>query len=196
MNEQLKSIQAALKTGEETLTFYDNPIGYNLLDFWKWSVSDILSNATRGIFAEFIVATALDLVKNNTRNEWGAFDLETPNGIKIEVKSSAYIQSWAQKDYSNIIFSIKPSKAWDKESNELAKESKRHVDVYVFCLLHHKNQESINPLSIDQWEFYVLSTLALGDERKTIGLKSLQNLTSSVSYDKLKSKIDSILNID
>ena len=56
----LLPIEATLKSGEEKLTYNGNNIGYKLINFWQWSVSDILSNATRGRFAEFIVGTAIE----------------------------------------------------------------------------------------------------------------------------------------
>ena len=43
----LLPIEATLKSGEEKLTYNGNNIGYKLINFWQWSVSDILSNATR-----------------------------------------------------------------------------------------------------------------------------------------------------
>ena len=58
---ELKKIQAKPKDGTEFLTDKGTKTNYNLLDFWRWSVSDILSNATRGRFAEFIVGTAVGL---------------------------------------------------------------------------------------------------------------------------------------
>ena len=33
---------------------------------------------------------------------WESYDLLSPEGIKIEVKTSAYIQSWKQKAFSKI----------------------------------------------------------------------------------------------
>lgn len=68
----LGEIKAKPKTGNEFIT--DNGIEkeYNLLDFWRWSVSDILSNATRGRFAEFIVGTAIGMNPMNLRDEWDA----------------------------------------------------------------------------------------------------------------------------
>jgi hypothetical protein len=192
MNEKLTSIKATVKSGSEELTFDDKTVGYSLLDFWKWSVSDILSNATRGRFAEFIVGTSLDLKIENIRNEWDAFDLVTDDGIKIEVKSASYIQSWNQKDYSTISFSIKPAKFWDSENNMQSVESKRHADVYVFCLLKHKDQETINPLKLEQWEFYVLPTIKLDAyerSQSSITLNSLKKLTDAITYNELKENI-------
>ena len=104
---QLKEITAIPKTGNESLTDNGEKLNYNLLDFWSWSLSDILSNASRGRFAEFIIGTAIDLNPKNLRAEWDAYDLTSNDGIKIEVKSAAYIQSWNQKDFSIISFSRK-----------------------------------------------------------------------------------------
>jgi hypothetical protein len=50
------------------------------------TASDLVSNSTRGVLAEFIVARALGL-DTGVRTEWQAFDLETASGKKIEVKS-------------------------------------------------------------------------------------------------------------
>lgn len=188
----LTTIKATLKTGEEQLTLNNKSIGYNLIDFWRWSVSDILSNATRGKFAEFIVGTAINLDINNLRDEWDAYDLITNEGVKIEIKSSAYIQSWNQTKFSNITFSIKPAKFWNADDNMSKDEAKRHADIYVFCLLKHKEQETINPLYLEQWEFYVLPTYKLDNYNRSqcsITLNSLQKMTNSVDYDTLGKEI-------
>ena len=124
----LLPIEATLKSGEEKLTYNGNNIGYKLINFWQWSVSDILSNATRGRFAEFIVGTAIEFDNAAVRDEWGAYDLESKKGIKIEVKSASYIQSWSQKNYSAITFSIKTSKYWNTENGMSIGTAKRHAD--------------------------------------------------------------------
>jgi hypothetical protein len=137
----LERIQASIKSGEERLTYNEKPLDFALLDFWRWSVSDVLSNATRGRFAEFIVATAMNIDRNQLRDEWSAYDILTPEGIKIEVKSAAYIQSWFQKNLSKISFSTKPALYWDSLTNKQSDVKKRHADIYVFCLLHHDNKQ-------------------------------------------------------
>lgn len=157
MNDNLPSVKAELKTGNEPLLNKGATEPYTLLDFWRWSASDLLSNATRGKLAEFIVGSAIGLKFTTIRQEWDAYDLTSPKGIRIEVKSAAYIQSWAQKDFSRISFSIKPSK-FDTSITTAQHVPQRHSDIYVFCLLHHKNQDTINPLNTDQWSFFVVST--------------------------------------
>jgi len=189
----LKRIKTSLRKGDEIFSFNEKEIKTTLSEFWQWSVSDLISNATRGKLAEFIVAKALDIDTNSPREEWAAYDLLTSDGIKIEVKSAAYIQSWSQKTYSNIIFSIRKTHAWDSITNKQNDELRRQADVYVFALLHHQDKVTIDPLKLEQWKFYVLVTKELDDYKRSehsITLKSLENLTKgSVNYFGLKEKI-------
>ena len=188
----LDKIEATLKTGKEQLTFNEKLLDFSLLDFWRWSVSDILSNATRGRFAEFIVATAINIEKTALRDEWSAYDLETSTGIKLEIKSAAYIQSWFQRSLSKISFSTKAALSWDISTNKQSEIKKRHADVYVFCLLHHETKQTIDQLNMNHWEFYVMATKELNDysgSQHSITLKSLQNLTPPILYDQLNERI-------
>jgi hypothetical protein len=191
--DELKAIQAKPKTGNEHLTDNGEKTEYNLLDFWSWSVSDILSNATRGRFAEFVVGTAVGLDPKNLRDEWDAYDLKTDNGIKIEVKSAAYIQTWNQKKISTISFSIKHAKYWDSETFIEDEKPRRHADIYVFCHLKHLNQATIDPLKMEQWDFYVLPTFKLDQyerSQSSITLNSLRKLTKQIKYSELKIEIN------
>ncbi len=117
----LDKIVTEPKTGEERLICNNQSTEVKLIDFWRWSVSDIVSNATRGRFAEFIVATALNIDLNVVRDEWSAYDLISPEGIKIEVKSASYLQSWFQRNFSLISFSIKAARYWDSATNKQGK---------------------------------------------------------------------------
>ncbi len=95
-----------------------------VLDLWRWSASDLLSNATRGVLAEFIVGRALR-AESKIRSEWDPYDLTTPDGITVEVKSSACIQGWHQDEPSRVSFGIAPARAWGSETNSLAGKVKR-----------------------------------------------------------------------
>jgi hypothetical protein len=188
----IDNIQASLKTGQESLTLDHTPLDYTLSDFWRWSVSDILSNATRGRLAEFIVATATNIDITEVRDEWGAYDLLTPDGIKIEVKSAAYLQSWEQTKFSKISFSTKLSKPWDWKLDKRSTVALRSADVYVFCLLHHLDKATVDPVNLNQWEFYVLATEELNNYKRSqhsITLNSLKKLTNAISYVKLEHEI-------
>ncbi|MGN0580334.1 MAG: hypothetical protein ACI4JE_05625 [Ruminococcus sp.] len=148
-----------------------------LTDYWRWAHSDLLGNTERGIFAEYLVRLALQI--KEPRLSWGKYDLLYKKHIKIEVKSSAYIQTWGQKTLSSISFSISPSYGWDYENNSYEKEKKRQSDIYVFCLLDCKEQEKIQPIDVTQWRFFILSTKALNEyslTAKSISLSSLKKL--------------------
>ncbi len=131
----------------------------------------------RGLLAEFIVGLAVGSPQT-VRSEWDAFDVLTNSGIKIEVKSAAYIQSWEQKRPSLIQFGIRPTREWDYANNKFSIEAKRQADIYVFCILSKQDQKTLNPLDLDQWEFYVLGTDKLGQlgPQKTISLSRLVKL--------------------
>lgn len=190
--DDFSAIETNRKVGDELFEFNGSSLEMSLLSFWQWSSSDILGNAMRGILAEYIVVSAVG-INSGVRTEWDIFDIETPDGIKVEVKSGAYVQSWEQKKHSNIQFSIRPTKSWDFQSNERKGEVRRQADVYVFCLLKHKHKPSINPLNLDQWEFYVLSTKMLNKSvgaQKTISLSRLETLNPiKTNYDELYASI-------
>jgi len=188
----LDKIQVTLKSGNEKLIFEDQPLNFSLIDFWRWSASDLLSNATRGRFAEFIVATATNADIKQIRDEWSPYDLETPEGIKIEVKSAAYLQSWFQRKLSPISFNTKAAFVWDFTLNKYEEAKRRSADVYVFCLLNCVDKVTVDPLNLKQWTFYILSTKTLNDyvrSQHSITLNSLKRLTYSVNYKDLNNEI-------
>jgi hypothetical protein len=163
-----------------------------VLDFWRWSSSDLLSNAMRGVLAEFIVGTALGCVAGTVREEWDAADLRTPEGLRVEIKSAAYVQSWHQTGPSAITFGIQPTQGWDANTN-LTSERKRQADVYVFALFHHRDKQSADPLDLEQWTFLVLATTALNaafGEQKSVALGSLRRAhPHEVGYEGLAAAV-------
>ena len=103
MGSELGRLSPSPKTGNESFQADGQNLGFDLLSFWRWSCSDLVSNATRGRLAEFIVAKALGISTDCVRDEWGAYDL-TMGHIKVEVKSAAFVQSWHQDKLSKISF--------------------------------------------------------------------------------------------
>ena len=191
----LPKLSVARKIGSERFHSGDSDTGFDLLEFWQWSMSGLVDNTTRGILAEFIVAHAIGVSTVEARDPWAAFDLETSEGVKIEVKSSSYVQSWAQSRLSDIGFGIAPSYAWDPEIGDFKGEPKRQADIYVFALLAHKDKPTIDPMDLNQWEFYVLPTVALNTRfgsLKRVTLSSLKALASPVHFDELKNEFKTV----
>lgn len=176
--DKYPAIKITRKDGDEPFQVNGQPLPFKLLSFWQWSCSDLVGNAQRGILAEYIVASAVGSSKT-LRTEWDAYDVETSEGIKVEVKSGAYIQSWAQKELSRIQFDVRPTLGWDAKTNTYSAQKVRQSDVYVFSVLENKNQETINPLNLDQWVFYLVTTSKLNEAigtQKTISLSRLLKL--------------------
>ena len=191
MTGPIPKLDIKKKTGREPFYSGGAMRDFDVLDYWRWATSDLVSNASRGILAEYIVAKAVGVSTTGVRDEWAAYDLETPDGIKLEVKSSAYVQSWWQRDFSSISFKIKKTRSWNDETG-YSGEPTRKADLYVFALLAHKEHHTIDPLDLDQWQFYVLPTAQL-EERKgsqsSISLSALTELTAPVPFDELRGAV-------
>ena len=187
---ELKKLEVVRKDGSERFHTDGSPTDFDLLDFWQWSASDFIGNTARGVLAEYIVARAVHArVEAAVRDPWAAYDIETPVGIKVEVKSSGYVQNWAQDRHSSIQFNIPRTHEWDPNSGQYIGEAKRHADLYIFAVLAHKDQSTIDPMNLAQWEFYVISTAEL-DERigsqKSIRLGRIKSLASPISFRELE----------
>lgn len=189
---ELRRIPQVRRTGNEPFCDGGCPLGFDLLSFWQWSASDVVSNATRGVLAEYLVAHAIGAA-GGVRDEWAACDLLDPRDMPIEVKSAAYIQSWHQERFSTITFNCSKTLAWDPETNRQDTVKCRQAKVYVFALLAHKDQATLNPLDVSQWEFYVVPTVVLDRRERSqhsITLKSLRDLHGEpVGYADLKRAI-------
>ena len=181
-----------LKHGSEPLHQDGAPLGATLLDFWRWSASDLLGNALRGQLAEFLVAVALRIPLADARQEWTSWDLTTPEGIRVEVKSSAYLQSWHQSKPSVITFSIAESKGWDPATNAYANAVQRQAQVYVFCLFAQRDKAAADPLNAAQWQFYVVPTALLNQHhpgQKRIGLAGVRQLAGPVVFEEVRERV-------
>lgn len=186
---ELGPIEVKRRGGDEAFRDGARDLGFDLTEFWQWSCSDLVSNTTRGILAEYLVAKALG-VAAGVREEWAAYDLTAADGTRIEVKSAAYIQSWHQERPSPITFQVRKTRAWDRESNRQSEEVRRQADVYVFAVLAHQNQSTLDPLDVSQWDFFVVPTAQLDSRARSqhsITLNSLRALAGEpVTYSGLR----------
>lgn len=102
--------EAKLRLGDESFHDAGRPLGFDVEGSWRWSFSDLVSNAIRGIVVECRVAEALG-VADGARREWAAYDLTAADGIHVEVKWSTFIQSCNQKRLSAITFGVRKARA-------------------------------------------------------------------------------------
>jgi hypothetical protein len=163
-------------------------------DFWSWAYSDVLSNANRSVFAEYLVGSALGAV-DRPRVEWDACDL-LYRGKKIEVKASAYIQSWQQRRPSNIVFDVARHRAWDATTNITASEAARTADCYVFCVFADRDLDKCCVADASRWVFYAASAGSINEhfsEQKTARLSSIERISTPIPYQQLRTEVNRAL---
>lgn len=148
---------------------------FKALDFWQWAFSDLVDNTTRGILGEFIVGKALGIDMTGVKYHWGICDLVQSDGTKIEVKTSAYMQTWNESKISNINFSGLKSKNVNGLDN--GDEERYNSDFYIFCIQTSKSHEEYDQFSLDQWMFKIVPREILARKKvKSISLGSLQKI--------------------
>ena len=169
----------------------------SLRDYWRWSASSLMDNTARGLVAEFLVATALKgYIPDQPRVEWDAYDFMAKidgRKVSIEVKSSAYVQSWEQRRYSNLQFNIRSTRKPDPDKPGTYSGERCRADIYVFCaLVEKKTCEHVVVLNTDNWRFRVIPQERLRRlrDQKTIAWSSLERLPSGAfGYDQLRQRI-------
>ena len=138
-------------TGHERFSF-----GAPVLDFWRWSLSDLRMNIARGLLVEFFVANAVG-AEAPIHEEWAEYDVEAPDRTRIEVKASGYLQSWVQPRLSTPAYSFASAYAaqrWDPVvGTYLPVDPEDRVHVWVFALQTCRDHSSYDALDLGQWEF-------------------------------------------
>lgn len=128
------------------------------LDFWQFLAGDARTNNLRGYLAEFLVARAVGATTG--RVEWDAYDVVTPTGVKVEVKTTGLVQAWGSVDgdaTGQPGWRVSPT----RHDLDSSMPPAFHADVYVFSLQTATRADAYDPLDVDQWRFYVVSRAAL-----------------------------------
>jgi len=88
---------------------------------------------------------------------------------------------------------VPKTRGWDKVTNRQSKLSKRQAEVYVFALLAHTDQQTLDPLDLSQWEFYVVKTSEIDrifGERSSIGINRVKTLSEAYSVNSLMDAVE------
>jgi hypothetical protein len=160
-----------------------------LIDFLMWGYSDLSEDVVKGVFAEWLVAHILG-IPSKCRFLAGNSDILHATCPRIEVKSSAYWQSWKlwnedgtprdRSKYpirgdSEITFGGLQAKDVIKPGESI--EATYKSEIYVFCFQREKDPDNWNAMDLDQWEFYLLPVSRLKELKcKSISLKKLKTL--------------------
>lgn len=167
------------------------------LEFWQWAYGDLLDDDVKGAFAEWLVHKLL-AINSERRVSWANSDIITPEGVRIEVKSTAVWQSWklldehgrpeavpkhpAALDDKKIRFS--GLKARDSTAVPDSQKKKAFKsDLYVFAFQGHRDPATWNALDLRQWEFYLVPASRLAE----LGWESISLATLRKQFTRLDS---------
>jgi hypothetical protein len=156
--------------------------------------SPLITNINRGLIAETIVALALEPEWLWVSADYSNWDFERADGVKLEVKQSALLQSWTieyqGKDFrSKASFDIAARTGYRQGQNWVAKAG-RAAHIYVFC--HHVvGDETADHRDPSQWDFYIVEANKLPLQKK-ISLNPLKSLFDPVCFKDVLAKVNSV----
>jgi hypothetical protein len=175
----------------------------SLLEFWRWAFSDLCDDDVKGIFAEWLVIKLLN-IPHLRRISWANSDMMTVEDVRIEVKSSAFWQSWKLVDELGAAL-VEPAKPACEESKvrfsglrardavTLARRSDTRAfkaDVYVFAFQNERNPSRWNAMDLSQWEFYVCTRMVLASiAGDSVSLSNLRSKVGVSSADELATRV-------
>ena len=186
--ENTTNYQAPPLTGTESIVGLPAEAGNaTVLDFWRWAFGDLCTNDTRCTYGEWMVHQIFGI--DAPRHSWAGYDAETAEGVRIEVKTSAYIQSWKQEKASVIAFGDLKSHKVNAQTGRLEAEETFAADLYVFCVEVERDGAKWQALELSQWEFYVLPRRVLVQlNQKSMCLSTVRRHCDPMTAEQLRAR--------
>lgn len=160
----------------------------------------IMNNIHRAEYVECLVANLLGKEWTLPWTEgwdWASWDLRHESGTTLEVKQSAARQRWHRGQGSTTRpprFDIAPrSGRWNDES-EWVNDPGRAADIYVFAWHAETDESLVDQRNPKQWGFFVVPTVNLPPEQKSIGLTGIEALAPMVRSEALSPTVQTLLN--
>ncbi len=151
----------------------------------------LITNVFRGHIVEAMIALAVEPEWQWCSADYASWDFENRNGTRLEVKQSAYRQSWVTPVGAKITpgFDIK-ARTGRWEGGHFVKDPGRAAHIYVFAY-HGVTDETSDHRNPAQWIFFVVPTIALPSTER-LSLPQTQQLATLVLFSELKETINNI----
>jgi hypothetical protein len=140
----------------------------------------LVGNAFRGLLVEAMLAEVLEPEWRWCSADWASHDFENAEGVRLEVKQSAALQSWYVEGFrpNRGRFDIAERKVrWEGATR--IEEAGRCAAIYVFAWHPVSEPAGADHRDPMQWEFYVIGAQNLPNQ-KTIGLPGIRRLSRAV----------------
>jgi len=132
--------------------------------------------------------------RTETRQKaWDNYDVTTSSGLRIEVKASGYLQSWAQATHSRLSFGRVIARTWDANTNEFGTEPEVRADVFVLSVQICKDPQRYDALDLSQREFYVVAADRVRECRhKRVSIAWVRKHADPVRFSDLAATIERV----
>ena len=150
--------------GNEQFQVGGHTVALTVNDFWRWAFSEFSVPAVRTALAEFLTASALDMISSGRGHAEQGCDLlwTAPDGenIRVGVHSAAFIRPDDTEHPERVIF-------------DTPAEQSCNVHVFGVCKALTRNE---SPLNTDLWDFYSIPERKIGKNMANLSLASLMRL--------------------
>ena len=195
-------MSATITGNGDMMSLHDQVVGNLSKRFYG---KPLINNVYRGDYVEELILSTLG-EQWKPIGEWGGWDLERDDGIRLEVKQSAALQSWhaaaSAGKTSPSRFDIAPREGYYTDSSDAGvwrevDNPVRSADIYIFAWHPEQAADIADHRRAEQWEFYVVRECKLppkpqGNKTQTIGLSTVKELAAAVTYDELDAKVTEV----
>lgn len=150
----------------------------------------LILNNYRAVIAEAMIASELEPEWRWCSADWAGWDFDRSDGVRLEVKQSAGLQTWHRPDSrpSACSFDIRSRKGRYEAGVDWKPDEGRNADLYVFAH-HHVVTAEADHADPSQWHFYIVLARDL-PPTKTIGLRRINALAEPKVYSDLKPEVE------
>lgn len=150
----------------------------------------LVTNAFRGMLVEAMLAQVLEPGWRWCSKDWESHDFESADGVRLEVKQSAALQSWNAESSKPGTgrFDIAPRKVrWEGAGR--IKAAGRHASIYVFAWHPVTDPVTADHRLAEQWLFYPVAERNL-PKQHTIARGKIEGLAKPVEIAGVRDAVE------
>lgn len=124
--------------------------------------------------------------------DWASHDFENAEGVKLEMKQSAALQSWHEDGFppNRGRFDIAKRKVRWKGAERI-EEVGRYAEMYIFAWHPEIDPELANHREPGQWRFYLVREADLPDQQ-SIALSRIQAIAQAIDLSAVPAQISTL----
>jgi hypothetical protein len=148
----------------------------------------LIQNNARGEYVEQMVDSCLSSDWTHCAGDWAGWDFERVDGVRLQVKQSAALQTWgiAKRPAS---FSIAPASGYYINGTEWIAKASRPAHLYLFAW-HGITDGTADHTNPRQWRFFVVPEPSLPSGTKSISIRALERIEKPVGISAISEEVD------